>query len=393
MSSLYIHIPFCHHKCIYCDFYSIAQRVDKDLYINSLLVELEEKKTFLNEKLQTIYFGGGTPSLLTLTQVEKILDKIKKIYDLSDIEEITFEINPEDAKKDYVKGLKDLGINRLSIGIESFDEEDLRFLNRSHTSVMARKSIENALQTDFENISIDLISNLPFSSMEKWQNNLDIFLAYNLPHISCYTLMIEENTMLYKLIQKGKYQPISEQESILQLDYTMSFLQEHNYIHYETSSYSKAGFQSKHNSTYWTFKQYLGIGAGAHSYKENIRMWNENDVFAYMDYYMNKYHNNNYLGGNKDETKSIHHKQQYKGFSKKEILSTQEQFEEYVMLSARMQNGLSLRVVEDRFPLYVDTFRNNCKKMIDSGLLNKDLSLTSIGWHLQDTLILNLCDI
>lgn len=368
MASLYIHIPFCHHKCIYCDFYSIAQNVDKDLYINNLLLELEDKKDFLESKPTTIYFGGGTPSLLTIKQVDRILKGIDQILGLEDVREITFETNPEDSKEIYLRDLKSLGINRLSIGVESFDDRDLRLLNRSHNSLTAKASIENALKVGFENISIDLISNLPFSSFETWKQNLQTFALFDLPHISSYTLMIEEGTMLYQLIKKGKYQPISEQEAIRQLDYTISFLEDKGYTHYETSSYAKQGFESKHNLAYWTFQSYLGIGVAAHSYKENIRIWNENDITAYL-------------------------KDSYHSISKQEKLSLLEQFEEYVLLSARMQKGLSLKAVKDKFPTYYEGFRVNCEKMISEGFLNNDLSLTLKGWHLQDTLILNLCDI
>lgn len=371
MASLYIHIPFCHHKCIYCDFYSIAQKVDKDLYINNLLSELEYRKDFLTDKPQTIYFGGGTPSLLTIKQVDRILKGIDRVYGLENAKEITFETNPEDSKEVYLRDLKSLGINRLSIGIESFDDRDLRLLNRSHNSLTAKASIENALKVGFENISIDLISNLPFSSFETWKQNLETFAKFDLPHISSYTLMIEEGTMLSKLIKMGKYQPISEQDALLQLDYTISFLESKGYTHYETSSFAKPCFESKHNMAYWTFQPYLGIGVAAHSYKENIRMWNENDIRAYMN--------------SKTDI--------YNSICKQEKLSLEEQFEEYVLLSARMQKGLSLKAVKDKFPTYYERFRENCEKMILEGYLNNDLSLTLKGWHLQDTLILNLCDI
>ena len=238
MSSLYLHIPFCHHKCVYCGFYSTARYIDRDLYTESLLKELHTRKDFIDNSLQTIYFGGGTPSLLSLQQAEKILTGIENVYDLSNVTEITFEINAENADADYLKGLKRLGINRLSIGIESFDDEDLRHLNRSHTSFQAETAIKNAVNAGYENISIDLISNLPFSCFEKWKKNLDIFISYNLPHISCYTLMIEQGTMLEKLIQNKKYFPVSEEYALKEFDYTMNVLKKNGYIHYETSSYA-----------------------------------------------------------------------------------------------------------------------------------------------------------
>ncbi len=365
MSSLYIHIPFCHHKCLYCSFYSVAQKYDTNLYVERLIKELCERQNFIDNNLQTIYFGGGTPSLLSLTQIEKILLAIENTYSISNVKETTFEINPENADKEYLIGLKNLGINRLSIGIESFDAEDLRLLNRSHTSLQAKQSIENAINTGFENISIDLICNLPFSSFEKWKNNLQTFINYDLTHISCYTLMIETGTMLEKLIQKGKYNPVSEEYAIKEFDYTMQTLEKHNYLHYETSSYAKHGYKSQHNLTYWTFQPYLGIGAGAHSYNGKVRQWNKNDI-------------NGYFIGN---------------ILQSENLTTLDKYHEYIMLSARMQNGLNKSYVQNHFPEFYNKFSINCNSMIQQGFLNNDLSLTSKGWHLQDTLILELCSI
>ena len=369
MSSLYIHIPFCHHKCIYCAFYSVAQKVDKDFYVDCLVKELQKRKDFIANSLQTIYFGGGTPSLLSIRQTEKILENIEKIYNIYNVEETTFEINAENADEDYLKSLKSLGINRLSIGIESFDDEDLRFLNRSHNSFQAKAAIENAFKAGFDNISVDLISNLPFSSFEKWKKNLQTAVNYDIKHISCYTLMIEEGTMLEKMIQKGKYSLISEKRALEEFDFTMEFLDKYDFQHYETSSYAKDGYQSKHNMAYWTFQSYLGLGAAAHSYNGRVRMWNESDVLSYMQ----RIANDNFME-----------------YPKQETLSLSDCYEEYIMLSARMNKGLNKQYVKDNFPTFFEDFERKCEKMISQNYLNTDLSLTQKGWHLQDTLILNL---
>ncbi len=369
MSSLYIHIPFCHHKCIYCNFYSIAQSFDKDLYVDCLVKELALKKNVIDNNLQTIYFGGGTPSLLTINQLEKILKAIHYLYTITQKAEITLEANPENCSKEYLSNLKQLGINRLSIGIESFDDKELKLLNRSHTSLQAKQAIENAKMIGYENISIDLISNLMDSTLDKWKANIETFLDYDLQHISCYTLMIEENTMLEKLIKKHKYLPLDEDLSLKQFDLTMNLLEKNSFIHYETSSYSKKGYQSKHNLVYWTFKDYLGIGAAAHSYYNNQRMWNEDNVKLYVNRIKNSYTNTYY---------------------QKEILRPIDNYNEYIMLSVRMQGGLKPSYVKENFPNHYEIFLQRLKVLIKDNFFDKDLNLTQKGWHLQDKLIVYL---
>ncbi|MBO6118205.1 MAG: radical SAM family heme chaperone HemW [Bacteroidales bacterium] len=369
MASLYFHIPFCRHKCIYCSFFSTPLSYDKDLYTDCLIKELTLRKDFIDKNIETIYFGGGTPSLLPIKNVEKIFNCIERNFNISDVKEVTFEINPENADKNYLQSLKTVGINRLSIGIESFDKEDLRYLNRSHTSEESFMSVENALSVGYSNISIDLISNLPFSSFDKWKRNLDEFLKFDLPHISCYTLMIEEGTMLKKLVDKGKYSPVSEQRAVEEADYTIDTLESHGYKHYETSSFAKDGFVSMHNTAYWTFKPYLGVGAGAHSFDTLCRTWNENDIKAYTDRIISN---------------------QADAVFQKEILTAKDKYNEYVMLSARMSCGPDPAYVKKHFSQYYGHFVKQVNKLIAQNLLNKDCSLTRSGWHLQDALILEL---
>ena len=369
MAGLYIHIPFCHHKCIYCDFYSIAQSFDKTRYVQALTKEIEHRKAFLEEPLQTIYFGGGTPSTLSFDLLERIFVSISQNLVLISQNEVSFEANPEDISLDYVKGLKELGINRISLGVQSFEDKDLKLLNRSHNADMAKKAIETIQKAGISNISIDLISNLPNTTLESWQKNLETFLEFKLPHISCYTLMREEGTMLDKLLIKKKLSLLTEEESLQQLDLTMQILEQNGYEHYETSSFAQPNYQSRHNKAYWTFASYLGIGAGAHSYKEGLRTWNENDVFAYT---------NRIFAGDFDNT------------NRQEQLSQKDKYNEYVMLSARMKNGLSLEYVKSNFADYHDYFCKQIDKAKQQGFLNNDLSLTNKAWHLQDELILSL---
>ena len=369
MAGLYIHIPFCHHKCIYCDFYSIAQSFDKSVYVDSLVKEIEHRKDFLKGRLDTIYFGGGTPSLLKVEDVARIFEAIHSNFSLNPDNEITFEANPENITKEYIQQLRDLGINRISLGVQSFNDKDLKLINRSHNSLVARKAIETILENNIENISIDLISNLPYTTLSSWEESLRIFLEYSLPHISCYTLMREEGTMLDRLLKKEKLSLLSEEDALKQLDLTMDILEENGYNHYETSSYAKPGFHSKHNMSYWTFQDYLGIGAGAHSYKEGLRMWNEDDVYSY--------------------TERID-RGEFFSKEREEILEEKDKYNEYVMLASRMKKGLKDSYVKEKFPQYYSYFSRQINKLVKENFLTQDLTLTTKGWHLQDEMILTL---
>ncbi|MDO5760561.1 MAG: radical SAM family heme chaperone HemW [Bacteroidota bacterium] len=371
MASLYIHIPFCHHKCIYCDFYSIAQKFDHSKYIDALEREMEHRKDFFEKKetLSSVYFGGGTPSILSIKDLGRIFEKIVFYFSLSKDCEITFEANPENISFPYARDLRQIGFNRISLGVQSFDDKTLRLINRSHTSALAKSSIEILKNSEFENISIDLISNLPYSDLEHWKKNLEIFLSYDLPHISCYTLMREEGTMLDKLLKKNKLTLLEESQQIEQMEFTMDFMQKYNYAHYETSSFALEGFHSRHNMSYWTFEKYLGLGAGAHSYNGKERFWNIADVYKYTE---------NVLNTNFDS------------ICEKEFLSTKNKYNEYIMLTARLSKGLSLEFVKKHFAEYYVYFFQQTTKLIKEGLINKDLSPTRKGWLLQDSIILAL---
>lgn len=371
MSSIYIHIPFCHHKCIYCDFYSIAKHSPEkmlDSYVDCLIKEIKQRKDFIDSSLTTIYIGGGTPSLLSINQLKRLFKEIHHNFDTKDVSEITMETNPEDLNEDYLKAIRDLGINRLSIGVQSFNDNDLKMLNRCHSSRQSKQAITNALNVGINNISIDLMYNLPMMNSDSWKNNLDVFLTFSLPHISCYSLTVEQNTMIYKLIEQNKMTIPEEKEMLDEFDLTMEVLKDNNYIHYETSSYCKKGFQSKHNYNYWTFGKYLGLGAAAHSYDGQQRCWNENDI----DKYINNI-NNNYLNN-----------------SNKELLTNQEKYEEYVMLSSRLMRGLNEEAVKIKFPEYFNHFKKNMLSLKEEGYFDENYCLTTKGWHLQNEIALNL---
>lgn len=371
MASLYFHIPFCHHKCIYCDFYSIARKFDLSKYTEALIKELLHRRFFFENKvaLRSIYFGGGTPSLLSIKDLNKIFQTIYRLFPIDKDCEITLEANPENITKDYIYELEQLGVNRISLGVQSFEDGDLKLLNRSHNSLLAKQVIEILKNSNIKNISIDLISNLPYMDLQRWKSNLDTFLSFNLPHISCYTLMREENTMLDKLLKKNKLSLLSEIEQVKQMEETMRILEEKKFIHYETSSFALEGFYSRHNMAYWTFEKYLGIGSAAHSYNGKERFWNVADVFQYTQSVLN------------DDFSSI---------VEKEELTKQNKYNEYVMLSSRMHKGLSLDYVKDNFLEYYSYFSIQIEKLIKDGFLTKELSLTNKGWLLQDEMILRL---
>lgn len=372
MLSLYIHIPFCHHKCIYCDFYSIAQKYDFDLYTQTLIKEIENTDNIVSnvsKDVSTIYFGGGTPSILSLDNLNQIITCIEKKFNVQSDAEKTLEANPENISLDYAFGLKSLGFNRISLGVQSFDDKDLKLLNRSHNSLMAKQAILTLQQVGFKNISVDLISNLPNTTLSSWKKNLERVFFYKIPHISCYTLMREEGTMLDILLKKEKLQFISEEEQLEQMDFTMDFLAEKGYNHYETSSYAIPGFESKHNTRYWQNGEYIGFGAAAHSFVDNTRFWNESNVKEYV--------------------KRINEG----NFSKKgreEKLSLKDRYNEYVMLRSRLSNGLNSEYVKDNLPEYYSYFLTKLSKIKRDGYLTLGNTLTRKGWQLQDRMILEL---
>lgn len=372
MSSLYVHIPFCHHKCIYCDFYSIAQKYDYDLYVETLVKEIDNTDNIVpdvSKDVSTIYFGGGTPSILLLDNLKKIMACIEKNFNIRYNAEITLEANPENISFDYSKGLKSLGFNRISLGVQSFEDKDLKILNRSHNSLMAKQAILILQQAGFSNISVDLISNLPNTTLFSWQKNLETAISFDIPHISCYTLMREKGTMLDTLLKKEKLQLISEQEQLKQMDLTMDLLSAKGYIHYETSSYALPGKESKHNSCYWNNGEYIGFGAAAHSFVGDIRFWNESDVKDYVK----RINDNDF---------SIQERM--------EELSLKNKYNEYVMLRSRLSNGLSLEYVKTNFPTYYPYFQTKINKIKKEGYLTDDNRLTRKGWHMQDSMILEL---
>ena len=327
MAGIYIHIPFCNSKCNYCNFYSVASSKHLDAYIPALLKEIALQHSYLEkEPIETIYIGGGTPSLLGYTQLASILEKLNKTFEIKPDAEITIEANPNDLNASKIKDFKKLFINRLSIGIQSFFKEDLKYLHRLHSPSQAETAVKRSQDAGFENISIDLIYGIPTLSDENWKKNLHYSFSLNVPHISAYSLTVEPNTALNKLITKGKLTPVNEEQSIKHFKVLMQQTRENDFLHYEVSNFCKKDYFSKHNSNYWKGIKYLGLGPSAHSYNKVERQWNISDTQKYIEHL--------------DSNKLLY---------EKEVLSETDKLNEYIMTSLRTMWGCDLNYIETYF--------------------------------------------
>lgn len=284
MAGLYFHIPFCKQKCHYCDFYSKRDSNGIDILVKSELKELVLRRNYLNnECIETIYFGGGTPSLLNTSYINDILNAVRSNYDVSLDCEITLEANPDDLTDDYLNGLYNCGINRLSVGIQSFNDTVLKYLGRRHDSKQLKYIIETAQKVGFNNISVDLIFGIPEMKLSTYLQSLNRVIQLNIQHISAYSLTISEGTLFHKKLINNTLNEVSEDSIIDQFNLTMDLLSEHGFVQYEISNYAKEGFVSRHNSSYWENIMYLGIGPSAHSYNLVSRQWNISDTQKYCD--------------------------------------------------------------------------------------------------------------
>lgn len=284
MAGIYIHIPFCKKRCIYCDFYSNTDMTWQTRYIDAVCRELSDRKEELSgETIETVYLGGGTPSQLSIDSLSRIFRAIESHFPLSSTPEITLEANPDDLQEEFCRELSELPINRISMGIQSFDDRDLRFLNRRHNARQATTAIENCRRSGFSNISIDLIYGLPHQTPESWNDNLQQAFSLSPEHLSCYHLIYEEGTEIYRLLKNGIIRPVDEETSLTMFSRLMETARDNGYRHYEISNFARPGYESRHNSSYWQGKSYLGIGASAHSYNgKDVRKKNAADIRSYI---------------------------------------------------------------------------------------------------------------
>jgi len=347
MSGIYIHIPFCKQACYYCDFHFSTSLKKKDELVKALARELILRKGELqNQTIETIYFGGGTPSLLTIDELRLLIDSIYLNYSVSDNPEITLEANPDDLSKQKLNDLTTSRINRLSIGIQSFFEDDLQSMNRAHSSQEAKQCLEEATK-HFSNITIDLIYGIPNMSIEKWNKNLQTAFSFGVNHISSYALTVEPKTALASFIKKGTYPPIDDDLALQHFDLLMAETEQQGFVHYEISNFGKKGYFSKHNTSYWQGKSYLGIGPSAHSFNGKQRSWNVSN-------------NTIYIKSIQDNTLP----------SKVETLSKQDRYNEYVMTGLRTIWGVSLNKIGTDFGIYYkEHLIASAKKFIKQELL------------------------
>ena len=284
MAGIYLHIPFCKTRCIYCDFYSTTRSELKTRYVQALCRELAMRKDYLKgEDIETVYFGGGTPSQLEKEDFEQIFDTIRTHYGLSHCQEITLEANPDDLTSEYLKMLSSLPFNRISMGIQTFDDPTLKLLKRRHNAHTAIEAVHRCREAGFQNISIDLIYGLPGENKERWENDLRQAISLNVEHISAYHLIYEEGTPLWKLREQHKVEEADEDLSVSLFGTLIDELTTAGYEHYEISNFCLPGLHSRHNSSYWTEKQYLGCGPSAHSYNGISRQWNVASLDKYIE--------------------------------------------------------------------------------------------------------------
>lgn len=365
MSGIYIHIPFCKQACHYCDFHFSTSLKKKDEMIAALAKEIELRKSELQgEVVETLYFGGGTPSILQISDLRFLIDEVFKHYEVVENPEITIEANPDDLTEQRIIDLSKTSINRLSIGIQSFFEDDLKLMNRAHNSAEAKECLALASQY-FDNISVDLIYGIPGMSNEKWLQNIETALSFNIPHISSYALTVEPKTALHTFIQKGIIPQPDDEVAQEHFQILVDKLIENNFIHYELSNFGKENYFSKNNSSYWLGKKYIGIGPSAHSYDGEKRGWNVSNNTLYI--------------------KSI---QENKLPLETEILSKTDRYNEYIMTGLRTIWGISLDRIENEFgKSYLDYLNQQSAKYIEDHLLFVDenvLRTTKNGKFLSD---------
>ena len=364
-AGIYIHIPFCKQACHYCDFHFSTSLKKKDEMILALAKEIEMRKSeFQNEIVETIYFGGGTPSILPISDLKFLIDEVYRNYKVAENPEITVEANPDDLSEERIIQLSKNKVNRLSIGIQSFFEDDLKLMNRAHNSEEAQKCLEIATQY-FDNISLDLIYGIPGSSNEKWKQNIEKALSFGIPHISSYALTVEPKTALDKFIKKGIIKQPDDEAAQEQFHILVETLKENGFIHYELSNFSKPDYFSKNNSSYWLGKKYIGIGPSAHSYDGKNRGWNISNNGLYI--------------------KSI---QANEIPIETENLTETDRYNEYIMTGLRTIWGVSLARIEQEFGEKFLTYLNNQSvKFIADDLLSLSdgiLTTTKKGKFLTD---------
>ena len=372
MAGIYIHIPFCKQRCTYCAFYSTTLYNIRERYVEALCKELVMRKEYAgNETVETIYLGGGTPSTLSIEQLKMICDTIYATYRISPTPEITIECNPDDLTPEFLAQLKELPFNRISMGVQSFNDTQLKRLGRRHNADKARQAVKNARDAGYDNISIDLIFALPGSTIADWEHDLDCAITLQPNHISAYNLTYEESTPMHRALERGDFAELSEEENIEQFQMLIAKLKEADYRHYEISNFAQPGYESRHNSSYWNDTPYIGCGAAAHSYNGTSRQWNIADI-------------QEYIKGIEESCPNF----------EIEELSEEEHYNDTILTRLRTTDGLPLAWMKEKFSDKLNRhMQRAAEKEIALGNLkeeNGSLSLTEKGIFISDAVIREL---
>ncbi len=369
MAGIYIHIPFCRKRCHYCDFFKSTDFSLKTRLLEGLKKELEIRASeFTLEEINTIYLGGGTPSTLLLDELKGLLDTIRQNYQVNPEAEITLEANPDDLSQAILSALKEIGFNRLSMGIQSFSESDLKLMNRRHGVMQAIQSVKWAKKAGFSNISIDLIYGLPNQTLEEWERNVRIAVELDVQHVSAYNLTYHKGTVFYDQLKKGILKELPDEQSVQQFEILIRILKEAGFEHYEISNFCRNEMFSQHNSSYWKSKKYLGIGPSAHSYDLNSRRWNVSSIPKYL----NGMENN-------------------ESYSDYEILSEQDRYNDYIITGLRTIWGISEEYIRKEYsdPYFVH-YQKIREKYLQSGHLkttSEIVTLTDEGLFISDKIM------
>ena len=370
---IYIHIPFCRNKCLYCDFYSAGERIaDWDIFCKTVISELKSRLKEIDFIPTTLYLGGGTPSLIPVEVFKRIISLLKSELGINEWKEFTIEVNPEDVCHEKCKVWREMGVNRVSVGIQTLNDSELKIIGRKHSSEDALKAF-NLLHQYFDNISVDVMFGIPSQTPESYKTTLEKIIEFRPSHISSYSLMLEEGTAMTLLVKRGKLKLPQEDDWMKMFQLTKEKLQDAGYIRYEISNFALPGFESRHNTSYWLGKPYIGLGPGAHSFDgRNTRRANPNDIKGYIR--------------NFDTDSRI--------FYTEETLSTEERREEMIMTRLRMADGLNIEEFEAEFgEKEKNRLLQNSKEYISRNLMKligKKLSFTDSGFEISDLILSNL---
>ncbi len=363
MLGLYIHIPFCRKKCSYCDFYSLARKSLMQEYTDALKIEIQAAKQDL--EVRTVYFGGGTPSYLPYQNIDAVLQSVASRFSIASNPEITLEANPEDINEENLKAWKDIGINRLSIGIQSLNDDILKLIRRNHTARKALNAIDLAQRLGFNNISADLIYGLPALSFDVWKQSLKQLLSTGIQHLSAYHLGLEQGTLMHHQVETGKILLPDEDKSIRQFEYLFDYTETHGFPWYEISNFASKGNESKHNSSYWNFTPYLGFGAGAHSFINHKRFWNKPDIKSYLK--------------NPNNSKEF------------EELTPQDMLNDYLITHLRTRKGISVKEIQEIAPWFnYQALERKMFKLVSEGkaqYANHNFQLNVKSLFISDTIL------